>query len=113
MTAWLPDGDYAIVEMLGHRTYAGRVSEIERFGSKLCAIEPIYKGALLEPVLISGGSIYQFTPCTKTVALAYAPTEDCYLAAPVRERLPVELLASETDMKTFVELPDFLRPEDA
>lgn len=63
-----PEGDYAVVELLGHRTIAGRVSEVERFGAKFLSVEPIYQNWLLDPVLIGGGSIYQFTSCSALAA---------------------------------------------
>ena len=50
----LPPGDYAIVEIMGHRTIVGRVEEVERFGTKLIAIEPLLAGQLLPAVLKIG-----------------------------------------------------------
>lgn len=38
----MPDGDYAIVEVQGHRTLIGRISEIDRFGTKLLQVEPLF-----------------------------------------------------------------------
>jgi len=90
----LPDGDYAIVECLGHRTIVGRVEEIERFGTKLISIEPIFKGQLLAAVLLSGASLYQFTPCSKDVAARQAPKEMYQLPSSVRVTMPVALLTS-------------------
>ena len=84
----LPDGDYAIVEIMGHRTIIGRVTEIERFGAKLMSIEPILAGKLLPAVLIGGGSIYQYTPCPKDRAAARAPKEEGYLPLSIRAALP-------------------------
>lgn len=43
----LPDGQYAIVELMGHSTLVGRVTEIERFGTKLLGIEALFAGQLL------------------------------------------------------------------
>ena len=40
--ATMPDGEYAIVEALGHRTLVGRVTEIERFGTKMLQVEPLF-----------------------------------------------------------------------
>ena len=76
----MPAGEYAILEALGHRTLVGRVAEVERFGTKMLQIEPLFvsseTGALmLGPVLIGGSSIYQFTPCTAIVALRSAPRQ--------------------------------------
>lgn len=69
----LPDGQYAIVEALGHRTLVGRIAEVERFGTKLLSIEPLYRGWMLPAVLLGGGSIYQLTPVTAAVAFARRP----------------------------------------
>ncbi len=73
----MPEGDYAIVEALGHRTLIGRVSEIERFGTKLLQVEPLFGDVMLGPILLGGGSIYQFTPCSADVAFARRPKSPC------------------------------------
>lgn len=84
----LPEGEYAIVEVMGHRTLVGRISEVERFGAKLMAIEPLYQGALLPAVMVGGASIYQLTPCTAEVALRRAPKSAYQLPASVAITLP-------------------------
>lgn len=66
----LPEGEYAIVEQLGHRTFVGRVAEVERFGTKMLQVEPVFQGALLGPVLLGGSSVFAFTPCTREIAAA-------------------------------------------
>ena len=83
-----PDGDYAIVEVLGHRTIVGRVEEVERFGSKLMSIEPLFQGKLLPAVLINGASIYQFTPCDRETAISRAPKQDYQLPTSIRAAMP-------------------------
>lgn len=93
----LPAGDYAIVEVLGHRTIVGRVEEVERFGTKLMSIEPLYQDQLLPAVLIGGSSIYQFTPCSAERALARAPKKAWQLPASVAAVLPPELLPPPED----------------
>jgi hypothetical protein len=92
-----PEGEYAIVEALGHRTLIGRISEVERFGTKLCAIEPIFQGELLPAVLIGGASIYQLTPCAVEVALARAPKERWQVPASIAATLPPSLLPAPND----------------
>lgn len=76
-----PEGQFAKVEMMGHRTLFGRVSEVERFGAKLMRIEPIFAGKLIADaeVLINGASLYCFTPLTAAQAFANAPDRS-YLA---------------------------------
>ncbi len=88
----LPAGDYAIVEVLGHRTIVGRVEEVERFGTKLMAIEPLFRDALLPAVLIGGASIYQFTPCSAETALLRQPKNDWQLPPSIRAALPLDML---------------------
>lgn len=90
--AALPAGDYAIVEVLGHRTYVGRVTEEERFGSKLLSIEAIFAGQLLPAVLVGGGSIYQLTPCSAETAFARGPKDLWQLPTSVRCIVPPALL---------------------
>jgi hypothetical protein len=105
----LPDGEYAIVEVLGHRTIVGRVEEVERFGSKLMSIEPLFQGSLLPAVMIGGGSIYQFTPCSREIAAQRAPKSDWQLPASVRAALPASMLpAPDDDMFA----PNFLSDGD-
>lgn len=88
----LPAGDYAIVEVLGHRTIVGRIEEIERFGTKLMSIEPLFNGQLLGAVLIGGSSIYQFTPCSAETAATRSPKHAWQLPASVVAVMPPELL---------------------
>lgn len=90
--AELPDGEYAIVECLGHQTLVGRVTEIERFGTKLLAIEPIWNDALLPVTYRGGASIYAFTPCTKEVAIERRAKQDWDLPVAVRAAMPPALL---------------------
>lgn len=94
MTVSLPAGEYAIVEVLGHRTIVGRVEEVERFGTKMMSIEPIFQDQLLPAVLIGGSSIYQFTPCTLEAAAFGQPQETWQLPQPIRATLPCEMLSS-------------------
>lgn len=75
-----PPGEYAIVEILGHRTIVGRFEEVERFGTKMLAIEPLFDGRLLPAIFVGGGSIYQ---CTPEIALKQAPRHDYQLPASI------------------------------
>ncbi|OJY65495.1 MAG: hypothetical protein BGP16_12775 [Sphingobium sp. 66-54] len=88
----LPEGDYAIVEVMGHRTLVGRLSEVERFGTKFAQIEPIFQGELLAPVMIGGQSIYQLTPCSAFTAFKRAPTSIYGLPPSVAANLPATAL---------------------
>lgn len=100
-----PEGEYAIVEVLGHRTMVGRISEVERFGTKLCAIEPIFQEQLLPAVLVGGGSIYQLTTCSAEVAFAKAPKERWQVPASIVATLPPTALPAP-DERPFIDPDD-------
>ncbi len=88
----LPAGEYAIVEILGHTTLVGRVDEVERFGTKMLAIEALFNGDLLPPIFQGGTSIYRFTPVPVHVAWERHPKEMYHLPAAVRCLVPETLL---------------------
>lgn len=100
----LPAGEYAIVEVVGRRTLVGRVTEVDRFGTKLLSVEPIYACALLPAVLIGGSSLYQFTPCAADVALKRAPK--------YRWQMPASLVATLPDEADDVPALPFLDRDD-
>lgn len=102
----LPDGEFAIVEVLGHRTLVGRVAEVERFGTKMLQVEPFFADAMLGPIMLGGGSIYQFTPCSAETAYARRPQRTWQLPASVAATVPPAALPSNE------ELPSFLEDED-
>lgn len=87
----LPEGEYAIVEALGHRTYAGRVAEVERFGAKMLQIEPLYRDWLLDPLFLSGAALYQFTPCTPAAAWSRRAKVEYDLPASIAASLPEQV----------------------
>jgi hypothetical protein len=71
--------EYAIIEVFGHRKHAGRVYEVERFGTKLCRVD-IPKDGKFENGFTShfygGASIFSMTPCDlTTVERANKPYE--------------------------------------
>lgn len=94
-TPLLPDGDYAIVELLGHRTLIGRIAEVERFGTTMLCIEPVFCGQLLPAVYHGGASIYGVTPCGKEIAARRGPSSLWQLPAAIRESVPQQLLAAD------------------
>ncbi|CDO37630.1 hypothetical protein [Novosphingobium sp. KN65.2] len=98
----LPEGDYAIVEALGHRTLVGRVDEIERFGTKMLQVEALFGQVMLGPVLLGGGSIYQFTPCDAATAYARRPKHMYQLPASVAATVPPIALPSNEEMPSFL-----------
>lgn len=90
----LPEGEFAIVEALGHRTLVGRIAEIERFGTKMLQVEPFFGDVMLGPILLGGGSIYQLTPCSAEVAYARRPKNSWQLPASVLSTVPPLALAA-------------------
>lgn len=100
---FLPAGDYAIVEALGHRTLVGRVSEVERFGTKMLQVEPLFCDTMLGPILLGGGSIYQFTPCSADVAFARRPQQTYQLPASVVATVPAIALPSNAELPSFLD----------
>lgn len=87
-----PPGEYAIVELFGHTTLVGRISEVERFGAKMMALEPLFQGQFLAPVLHGGAAIYRLTPCSAEVAFARAPRDAYHLPTAIRSIVPAALL---------------------
>jgi hypothetical protein len=90
----LPDGQYAIVELMGHTTLVGRVTEVEKFGAKLMAIEVLFNGALLPVVLQGGSSVYRFTQVPPETAwkAQHKPERAWSLPEPIRAIVPAALL---------------------
>jgi hypothetical protein len=85
-------GEFAIVELFGRTTLVGRVAEVERFGGKLLAIEPLFNGTLLPAVFHAGAAIYRLTPCSAEVAYKRQPTQGYQLPPSVAAIVPPELL---------------------
>jgi hypothetical protein len=100
-----PSGEYAIVELFGHVTLVGRIAEVERFGSKMLAIEPLFRGEMLPMVFYGGGSIYGLTPCSAEIAFNRAPENEFSLPASLRAALPPKALPHYEDAQEY--------PEDA
>lgn len=70
--------EYAVVELMGHVRHVGRLTEVDRFGSKMGRID-IPKGGKFEDgftsVFFSGSAIYRVTPCDlATVERANQPS---------------------------------------
>lgn len=102
----MPAGDYAIVEALGHRTLVGRIAEVERFGTKMLQVEPLFDGVMLGPVLLGGASIYQLTPCSADVAFQRRPTSNYQLPASIFATVPATALPSNEEGRTFFEVDE-------
>lgn len=64
------DGEWAIVEVMGHRRHAGYVRDVERFGAKLLRID-IYQGDAKEPretVFYSGSALFSLRATDEATA---------------------------------------------
>lgn len=66
--------EWAVLELMGHRKYAGRISEVERFGAAMARLEVFAEGDE-EPRFTqdySPQAIYCLTPCTEALARRYS-----------------------------------------
>lgn len=63
---------WAIVELMGHRKLVGRVSEVERYGSKMPRIDVPLPGGEFATQFYGGSAVYCESPTTEEVARAYA-----------------------------------------
>lgn len=66
----LPD-EWALVEVFGHRQHWGRIREVEKFGTKLLAIDVPKTDAPDAPFrthLYGGGAIFSVTPTDEATA---------------------------------------------
>lgn len=88
----IADGEYAIVELFGHTTLVGRITEVERFGAKMLAIEVLFGGKLLGPIYHGGAAIYRMSPCSRRTAWERQHKETWQLPPAIRAVLPPELL---------------------
>lgn len=70
-----PTDDWAIVELMGHRQRAGRVSEVEKFGAKLLRIDMPCGGPTdgeggrqdWVTEFYGGSAIYALRPCDEEI----------------------------------------------
>lgn len=94
----IPDGDFAIVELFGHTTLVGRIAEVEQFGAKMLAIQPLFSGTELPVVLHGGSAIYRLTRCSREVAWAKQPKDDWSLPASIKAIIPPAALPAPTPL---------------
>lgn len=67
-----PEPLWAILELLGHKRLAGRVSEEERFGVNMGRIDIPNADGSYSTQFFGGASIYRLSPVTEEVARAVA-----------------------------------------
>ncbi len=107
-----PDGEYAIVELFGHTTLVGRIAEVERFGAKMLAIEPLFKGEFLPAVFHGGAAIYRLTPCSASVAFTRSPQHGYQLPPSILAIVPATLLpAPSAEPRWTDDNDEILEPE--
>lgn len=99
----LPGGDYCILELFGHVTLVGRYREVEQFGIKMMAIEPLFRDTLLPVVLHGGAAIFRLTPCEPEVARAKQPTHAYLLPPAIKAIVPQALLPKHDER--FIDWP--------
>jgi len=87
-----PMSEWGIVDLFGRQTLAGRVSEVERFGVKMLAIEVLFNGALLPVAYFGGAAIYGFVPCSEDVARKRGATARYDLTPSIAATAPLTAL---------------------
>jgi hypothetical protein len=67
------DEIWALVEVFGHRKHYGRVTEVEKFGTKMLRVDvPGATDGEFETFFYGGGSIFGMTPMTEAAARKWA-----------------------------------------
>jgi len=62
---------YAIIEVFGHTRHVGRVSEVSRYGTTFCQVEPINeKGEFGPPICIGGAAIFRESEVSREIAIS-------------------------------------------
>lgn len=67
-----PPAEWAIVSLMGHVTFSGRVSEEEKFGAKLGRCDIPQPDGTYVTRYFSGAALYSIVPCTEAAAKARA-----------------------------------------
>ena len=97
----LPGGDYCIVELFGHVTLVGRYKEVEQFGTKMMAIEPLFQNTLLPVVFHGGAAIYRLTPCEPETARKHQPMRGYQLPPAIKANVPDGLLSAPESGRVY------------
>jgi hypothetical protein len=65
----MPQDQWARVEIFGHRQHVGRISEVERFSTKMLRIdEPTNDPEVFTTLFYGGSSIFSIAPVTEQAA---------------------------------------------
>lgn len=59
---------YAVVELMGHATHIGLLTEVDMFGSKLGQVEALQPDGTTVTVHFGGGAVYRITATTEEAA---------------------------------------------
>lgn len=99
-----PYEGYAIVELMGHRRLAGRVSQAEQYGVAMLRLDvPGDDGQIVASQFYGGQAIYAVTPCTAAVAVARrtpdAPTALALPAPPTTRCFDCHRTFAATDVR--------------
>jgi hypothetical protein len=89
---------WAIVELMGHRVRAGRISEIEAYATKLLQVDiPMPDGGFVTEQY-GGAAIYSVRPATEEIVRDYASRYgDPRPVSPLAYRLPEPSSATADD----------------
>lgn len=74
--------EWAVVEILGHRSHAGRISELNRFGAHMLRIEVPRADGAFDELIYSGAAIFGMRRCSEAVAREAAARARGEWAAP-------------------------------
>ncbi len=86
---------WAVLELMGHVRLAGKISEEERFGSKIGRIDVPADGEKFVTIFFGGSSIYRMTPCDEVTARAVAARS---APAPIQPyEMPKQLVHADRD----------------
>lgn len=87
---------WAVVELMGHRRLAGRVRQVEQFGTVMLRLDvPGGDGETRATQFYAGGALYCVTPCDEQTAKRVAAA--CEDPAPVKSWELPQLRASGSE----------------
>jgi hypothetical protein len=97
--------EWALIEIMGHRSHWGRCREVERFGAKMIRIDVPIKGDAIangwESHFYGGASIFSFTPADEAAVMAnnkpFEPASRYRLPPPAEDEDDIPFEDSEED----------------
>lgn len=93
----LPPDRWAVVELMGHRRYIGRLSEGELFGTRVGLIEHFNHDGTTQVVQFRPDNVYAVTSTTEAAVRAeVARNARCYLPLPAYEADAVRAVIDST-----------------